>query len=329
MLSIPVYSQAFAAVLTVADAGPNQTVLMASDSTTVTVAENIQLFFHNYSVVYQSENSSSIVIEGVSALEPILNVSSYEKINCLQYNGQQEGQTIWGGNLMFQTSPLLTDLYVAGNAKITFFVNSTDSFTKKQGGGYVFGVVDVNETGGIAAAFQSDIQGGGQGNPFMPKPTKITLSVNSVDHVFKAGHRIGFFIGLGGNKKGWKVSVFFDSVGSNSGAILPDVDPPNYSGFNIGYVGNNYPIVVISNSSISNFQFNQSEKSISFQASMLQGTGGFCNVSVPISLIEGPYTLTLDGLVETFTLTSNSTCSFIFFTYMHEKQAINITCRNV
>lgn len=205
----------------------------ASDTTKITVAKNIQLFFHNYAVISRSENSSSIFIEGANELQPILNNTSYEKINCLQYGGRQEGQTIWGGDLMFQTSPLLTDLYVAGSVKIVFFVNSTDSFTKKQGGGYIFGVVDINETDGTVAAFQSDIQGGGQGNPFTPKPSKITLFVNSVDHVFKAGHRIGFFIGVGGNKKGWRIGVFFDSAGSNSGAILPIVNPLEHYRFNM------------------------------------------------------------------------------------------------
>ena len=289
MFSIPIFTQAFAAVPPVANAGSDQIVLVgsnvildgtdstgrlvsyswvfgdgfqarlitssvthvysnpgiynvtltvtdnngftASDTIKVTVTENIQLFFHNYVVVSRSENNSKIIIEGANALQPILNNSSYEKINCLQYGGRQEGQTIWGGDLMFQTSPLRTDLNVAGSVKIVFFVNSTDSFTRKQGGGYIFGVADINETNGAVAAFLSDIQGAGQGNPFTPKPSKITLFVNSVDHVFKAGHRIGFFIGVGGNKKGWSVGVFFDSAGSNSGAILPVVNPLEYYRF--------------------------------------------------------------------------------------------------
>jgi hypothetical protein len=195
--------------------------LLASDTIKVTVAKNLQLFFHNYATLSYATNSSLISIALANTSQPISNVSNYEKINCLLNGGQQGGQTIWYGMLVF-TTYLPENLYIAGSANISFFVNSTDSFSRKQVGEYAFAIGDINATGPVAS-FSSDIQGG-QGNPFTPKPEKITLSIK-VDNVFKAEHQICFIIELVTNKKGWSVGVYFDSVGNNSGAVLPVVYP--------------------------------------------------------------------------------------------------------
>lgn len=300
----------------------------SKDTVTVTVAKPLQLFFHKYTVVTHSEDSSAIAIEGADALQPSLGVGGYEEVKCLQQY-EQEGQSVWVGYVMFLTSPLPKDLYVAGNVAITCFVNSTDSFTSKQYVGYTFSVMDVNETGGIVAAFQSDIRSSVGKNPLTPKPKATTLIVEGVDNVFKEGHRIGFSIGLGGNRKGWRVGVIYDSTTNSSGVILPITDPPQDFSSNVTFGEKNHLFVVRSNSSISAFQFNAIEKAVSFKASMVQGTGGFCNVSVPKSLMGGPYIVTLNGVSKGFSQASNSTYAFIFFDYVHGEQAIAVTLRNV
>ena len=303
----------------------NQYGLSGKDSIKVTVATILQLFFHNDSYISNLDNNFGISIEGVNALLPIQNRNCYQEISCLQ-SYEQDGLQVWVGGLLFLTSVLPKNLYVAGNVEISFFINSTEAFSSKSFGGYTFGVLDIDDTGEITTLYQYYPPKYTYGkNPFLPKPNKTSLSIN-VDHIFNASHQIGFSIGIGGSKKGWKVGVSFDSLGQNSGVVLPVVDPPSDSRFTVSFQGNNYPIVIRSNSSLStSLQFTPTPKSISFQASMIQGTGGFCNISIPKSFLSEPYKVTVDGLSQGFTFTSNSTCSFLFFTYSHGKVATTIT----
>jgi hypothetical protein len=79
-----------------------------------------------------------------------------------------------------------------------------------------------------------------------------------------------------------------------------------------------YPVLVSSNSTISNFTFNQPQKQISFNITGLSGAKGYCNVTIPKSLLKGePWSVKLNGTDWAFTLTENETNSFIYFTYTH------------
>jgi len=80
----------------------------------------------------------------------------------------------------------------------------------------------------------------------------------------------------------------------------------------------NYPVYVSSNSIISNFTFNQSQKMISFNVKGATNTRGYCNVTIPKALLKGePWTVKLNGTDWAFISTSNDTHSFIYFTYTH------------
>jgi len=73
-----------------------------------------------------------------------------------------------------------------------------------------------------------------------------------------------------------------------------------------------------SNSTITGFCFDQDQKMIRFYAEGINGTLGFCNVTIPKELLKGePWTLMLNGTSWPFTLTENETHSFIYFTYTH------------
>jgi parallel beta-helix repeat protein len=77
-----------------------------------------------------------------------------------------------------------------------------------------------------------------------------------------------------------------------------------------------YHVTAICDSTLSGFQFSQSDKAISFKVNSPDNASGFCRMSVPTTLLGGPYTLLLDGLPSTdFTERSNGTCSFLYFTY--------------
>jgi len=82
--------------------------------------------------------------------------------------------------------------------------------------------------------------------------------------------------------------------------------------------GVNYPVYISSNSTVSNFTFNQSQKMISFNVKGATNARGYCNVTIPKALLKGePWTVRLNGTDWTFTTTQNETYSFLYFTYTH------------
>jgi len=79
-----------------------------------------------------------------------------------------------------------------------------------------------------------------------------------------------------------------------------------------------YPVLILSNSTVSNFNFNQPEAQMSFKISGETGTSGYCNVTIPKTLLKGePWTVKLNGTNWNFQSFENETHSFIYFTYTH------------
>jgi hypothetical protein len=81
-----------------------------------------------------------------------------------------------------------------------------------------------------------------------------------------------------------------------------------------------YHIQAICNSTISDFQFNGT--TISFDAAGKNGTTGFCRITFPTTLINGTLTVSVNGTKTPYTLLpeSNSTQSYLYFTYHHSTQ---------
>jgi parallel beta-helix repeat protein len=84
-----------------------------------------------------------------------------------------------------------------------------------------------------------------------------------------------------------------------------------------------YRVQTICNSSISDFQFN--ETAISFNVSGEEGTTGFCRICIPTALME-TYKVFVNGTEVPHTLLpcSNSTHSYLYFTYNHSTQEVVI-----
>jgi len=80
-----------------------------------------------------------------------------------------------------------------------------------------------------------------------------------------------------------------------------------------------------SNSTVSNFAFNQPDKKISFNVTGEDGTIGFCNVTIPKALLYGePWTVLIDGASVLPTITENATHCPLYFTYAHSTHLIQI-----
>ncbi|MGD0158743.1 MAG: NosD domain-containing protein [Candidatus Bathyarchaeia archaeon] len=90
-----------------------------------------------------------------------------------------------------------------------------------------------------------------------------------------------------------------------------------FSDFN---ANSQYHVQVISNSTISDFQFNGT--AISFNATGENGTTGFCRISLPTAIMNETFTIFVNAAEIPYTLLqeSNSTQSYLYFTYHNSTQ---------
>ena len=58
----------------------------------------------------------------------------------------------------------------------------------------------------------------------------------------------------------------------------------------------------------------------------MEGTTGYCNITIPIELLGGPYTVKLDNttILENYGAPTNGTYTFIYITYNHSAHTIEI-----
>jgi parallel beta-helix repeat protein len=98
-----------------------------------------------------------------------------------------------------------------------------------------------------------------------------------------------------------------------------------FSTFNCGSWDNKpYYADIVSNSTISAFNFNPAQKLISFNVNGSSGTIGFCKITIDNALLGGPYIVLVDATPVTPSVTSNGTHSFLFFTYAHSTHNVSI-----
>jgi len=102
-----------------------------------------------------------------------------------------------------------------------------------------------------------------------------------------------------------------------------------YSDFSVTHQEETYYVTTTSNSTISEFQFNEAAKTISFNVTGVDYTPSFCNVTVPNTLIQdlwqGNYTVLMDG--EKPATTNNwtdGTNTYIYFAYFHSTHKVEI-----
>jgi len=83
-------------------------------------------------------------------------------------------------------------------------------------------------------------------------------------------------------------------------------------------------VQTISNSSISDFQFNGT--AISFNVTGIDDTTGFCRICIPTALMSATYKTFVNGTEVSHTLLpfSNSTHNYLYFTYEHSTQEVVI-----
>jgi len=88
--------------------------------------------------------------------------------------------------------------------------------------------------------------------------------------------------------------------------------------------GIDYMVSVSTNSTVTNFAFDQQARTESFEVAGTNGTKGFCNITIPKELLNGDFSLWIDDSPLSFTNTQNSTHSSLHFNYTHTIHKVTI-----
>jgi len=99
--------------------------------------------------------------------------------------------------------------------------------------------------------------------------------------------------------------------------------------FDVGiWNGVAYNVDVVSNSTVSDFQLNVAEKTVSFNVTGVEGFAGFCRVTVPNLIVEelwqGNFTVLLNGEPYPFRNWTDTTNTYIYINYTHSEHQITI-----
>jgi len=97
----------------------------------------------------------------------------------------------------------------------------------------------------------------------------------------------------------------------------------------VSWNGIDYKVSVSTNSTVTNFAFDQTAKTESFEIAGTNGTKGFCNVTIPQELLNGDFSLWIDDSPVSFTITQNTTHSSLHFNYTHTVHKVRIVGTSV
>jgi hypothetical protein len=114
--------------------------------------------------------------------------------------------------------------------------------------------------------------------------------------------------------------------------MLYAFDPNGRSGtykYWIEFEGDFFPISISTNSTIYNFSFNQSSKEINFNVTGLDGSVGFCNLTLPNTLVQNLWQSTFTVLVDgeppmQIGNWTDGTYTYVFFTYVHSEHEVEL-----
>lgn len=126
------------------------------------------------------------------------------------------------------------------------------------------------------------------------------------------------------------VTCFLFSEGAESGEAGEFIFYKEFETkpFSLVYEDKLYFANVTSNSTISNFNFNETERSINFNVSGPDGSKSYCLVKIPNNLTQelwqGNYTILLDGESLQFENWKDMEDTYIYFTYQHPAHQVTV-----
>jgi parallel beta-helix repeat protein len=278
-----------------------------------------------------TQNGSGIVEDG--------NGSDYIRNNFIIYNSWDGIEIESNNNVVFNNTIVGNHARGIAGSDNTTISNNIITSNHEEG---IF-VESYNVIGGNTIANNSlgglYVRGIGnviQHNNFVSNSGQVVLERPDLGNVWDDGYPSGGNYWSDYNSTDLKSGPYQNETGSDGigdtpyiiNATCTDRYPlmAPFNTFDAGtWNGVNYNVDVVSNSTISAFGFNAAQKTITFNVTGLSGTMGFSRVTIPNALLSGPYTVLVNGLPPlTLNEVSNGTHTFLYFTYKHSTQQVNI-----
>jgi parallel beta-helix repeat protein len=123
----------------------------------------------------------------------------------------------------------------------------------------------------------------------------------------------------------WDTPYFIDA---NNTDRYPLMDP--FHTFSVGtWNGVAYSVDTVSNSTLSNFTFNPTRKTLSFNVTGTTDTLGFCRVDIPTGLMSGQWTVIVGSvLYSNQTIKTLGNYTYIYFNYTQGNKTVQIKSTN-
>jgi len=171
-------------------------------------------------------------------------------------------------------------------------------------------------------------------NNFMDNTQQVYISGDSYPNVWDDGYPSGGnywsdYSGSDATGDGIGDSPYvIDGNNTDNYPLMTGFGVPVEKSFNVTVGETDYVVTTLSNSTVSDLNFNETSKQLSFSVSGLAGTTGFCNITVPAELMWGDFTLYLDdaALVEDvdYVKSFNGTHYLFSVTYAHSSHVIDL-----
>jgi hypothetical protein len=122
-------------------------------------------------------------------------------------------------------------------------------------------------------------------------------------------------------------------IDSNNTDRYPLLGP--FKCFNVFCDSQAYSVNTVSNSTISDINFNATAKILSFNVTGTSGTVGFCRIAIPLSLMSctklEDWIVTVNGtrlFSPSLNVTTDTNYTYIYFTYHHSTETVQIQSTN-
>ena len=157
-------------------------------------------------------------------------------------------------------------------------------------------------------------------NNFLSSWSHVDIMGSSSSNIWDDGSVGNYWDDYTGLDDGSNGRIAGDGVGDTD---LPHLGVDNYPLINplgpipVVWENREYPVMLVSNFTVSEFRFMQTEKKITFKVRGANATVGFCNITIPRNLLRGyPWKILLNitDITSEAIITENQTYTLIHFT---------------
>jgi parallel beta-helix repeat protein len=292
------------------------------------IGNNITLCF--WDAIGLANESSNNTIVGNNMVDNSYGISISSDCDDNTVSGNNMDSGIWGISLESQCNQnsLLGNNITNADAGIYIYKASNNSISGNN-------IVDNDD--GVLFYQASDNKF--WHNNFIDNTEQVHFDGGSYANVWDDGYPSGGnywsdYAGLDGDGDGIGDSAYTIDVNNvDNYPLMTAIGIPTEKSFNVTVGETDYVITTVSNSTVSDLNFDQASKQLSLNVSGPSGTTGFCNITVPAELMSGDFTLYLDdvALVEgvDYTQSYNGTHYMFSITYAHSTHVIDLVSTEV